>query len=327
MLNHSVIGKKKYFIKYIYMSLIKQTKLISLNSSDGIIQHNQSAGYLSDVIFNFKQLLGESKNIIYSAISVHSVDMTNSFYNVNELNNIINIKITIVSGGNETLHTLTIPVGNYSASTFVITFNALLLAGTGKAGVLAIDRNNGLYSLTPDANTYTITILPTSTAYKILGLTPNTTPVFTFSGNHLFNKGCNFLGITHLNIFSKALASDNIDSKSKSQNNLISVIPVIAPSYAIITYESRNEESFLKNKNIADIDILITDNDGSLVNFNFIEWNITFSIHTYRLIDVAKMVNEIEFKDLLNVKKDDKPKPKKKIAKPKPDKELDLLLS
>jgi len=321
--------RKKYFIKYIYMSLIKQTKLISLNSNDGIIQHNQSAGYLSDLLFNFKSLLTDEKGVVYNSISVHSVDMTNSFYNVNELNNKIDVRITIVSGGNQTNSTITIPVGNYSASTFVIQFNALLLAGTGKAGILAIDRNNGLYSLSPHANTYTITILPTSTAYGVLGLTPNTTPVFTFGSPNLFNKGCNFLGITHLNIFSKALVSDNIDSKSKSQNNLISVIPVIAPSYSIITYESRNEESILRNKNIGDIDIIITGNDGVLANFNFIEWNITFSIHSYRIIEIEKILATTEFKDLMNVKKEEEKKPKKKkpLPLPKPDKDLELLMS
>ena len=310
------------------MSLIKQTKLISLNSNDGIIQHNQSAGYLSDLLFNFKSLLTEDKNVVYNSISVHSVDMTNSFYNVNELNNKIDVRITIVSSGNETNSTITIPIGNYSASTFAIQFNALLLAGTGKAGILAIDRNNGLYSLSPHANTYTITILPTSTAYGVLGLTPNTTPVFTFGSPNLFNKGCNFLGITHLNIFSKALVSDNIDSKSKSQNNLISVIPVIAPSYSIITYESRNEESILRNKNIGDIDIIITGNDGVLANFNFIEWNITFSIHSYRIIEIEKILATTEFKDLMNVKKEvKKPKKKKPLPLPKPDKDLELLMS
>ena len=311
------------------MSLIKQTKLISLNSNDGIIQHNQSAGYLSDLLFNFKSLLTEDKNVVYNSISVHSVDMTNSFYNVNELNNKIDIRITIVSSGNETNSTITIPIGNYSASTFAIQFNALLLAGTGKAGILAIYRNNGLYSLSPHANTYTITILPTSTAYGVLGLTPNTTPVFTFGSPNLFNKGCNFLGITHLNIFSKALVSDNIDSKSKSQNNLISVIPVIAPSYSIITYESRNEESILRNKNIGDIDIIITGNDGVLANFNFIEWNITFSIHSYRIIEIEKILATTEFKDLMNVKKEEEKKTKKKkpLPLPKPDKDLELLMS
>ena len=315
------------------MSLIKQTKIITLSSKDGIPQHNQSSGYLSDLKFDFKQVLADEKNIAYNTISLHSVDITNSFYNVNEFNNKIDVRITIVSGGNQTNSTITIPVGNYSASTFVIQFNALLLAGTGKAGILAIDRNNGLYSLNPDANTYTITILPTSTAYQVLGLTPNTTPVFTFGNPNLFNKGCNFLGITHLNIFSKALVSDNVDSKSKSQNNLVSVIPVIAPSYALITYESRNEESILRNKNIGDIDITITGNDGVLANFNFIDWNITFSIHSYRIIEIEKLIATTEFKDYLNIKKEEEkkttptPKKKKTLPPPKPDKELDLLLS
>jgi hypothetical protein len=322
---------REYFIKYIYMSLIKQTKIISLNSNDGITQHNQSAGYLSDLLFNFNNVLQDDKTIVYNTISLHSVDMTNSFYNVNELNNKIDVKITIVASGNETTHTITIPIGNYSASTFVVKFNALFLAGTGKTGTLAIDRNNGLYSLTPNANTFTITLLPTSTAYGVLGLSPNTSPTFTFSGNNTFNKGCNFLGITQLNIFSKSLASDNLDSKSLTQNNLVAVIPVVAPSYALITYDNRNEESVLRNKNITDIDIAITGNDGNLANFNFIDWNITFSINTYRIIQIEKILLQKDFSDYLNrdEKTEDikKPTKKKSTPLPKPDKDLDILLS
>ena len=313
------------------MSLIKQTKIISLNSNVGLPHHNQSSGLLSDLLFRFNNVLQEDKTIVYNTISLHSVDMTNSFYNVNELNNKIDVKIIIVASGNESTHTITIPIGNYSASTFIVIFNALFLAGTGKTGTLAIDRNNGLYSLTPNANTFTITILPTSTAYGILGLTSNTSPTFTFSGDNTFNKGCNFLGITQLNIFSKSLASDNIDSKSSSQNNLIAVIPVVAPSYALITYDNRNEESVLRNKNITDIDLLITDNNGNLVNFNFIDYNITFSINTYRIIEIEKLLLQKDFSDYLNrdEKKEDikKPTRKKSTPLPKADKDLDLLLS
>lgn len=316
------------------MSLIKQTKIITLNSKDGIIQHNQSAGYLSDLKFNFKKVLGNEKTIAYNTISLHSVDMTNSFYNVNELNNKINVKITIVSSGNETDSTITIPIGNYSASTFIVKFNALFLAETSKVGLLSIDRNNGLFSLTPDANTYTIKILPTSTALSILGITPNTTPTFTFGGNNVFNKGCNFLGITQLNIFSKSLASDNLDTNSLTQNNLVAVIPIVAPSYALITYDNRNEESVLRNKEIGEIDLLITDNTGSLANFNFINWSITFTINTFRIIEIDKILTNKEFKDFVNikeVKKEKKEAGKKKqplpyVKQTNIDKELDLLL-
>ena len=281
------------------MSLIKQTKIISLSSNDGIIQHNQSAGYLSDLKFDFKQVLGDDKNIAYSTIALHSVDMTNSFYNVNELNNKIDVKITIVTSGNETNSTITIPI--------IIKFNALLLAGTGKAGILALDRNNGLYSLTPDANTYKIKLLPSSTAYGVLGITANTTPEFIFGNPNVFN----------------------LDSKSLTQNNLIAVIPVVAPSYALITYDNRNEESLLRNKDIGEIDLLITDNTGTLANFNFIDWSITLTINTYRIIEIDKILSAIDFKDLLNIKREIKTKEIKKEKKPlpKPDKDLQLLMS
>lgn len=322
-------GKHNLLSIYIYMSLIKQTKIITLSSNDGISQHNQSAGYLSDLKFDFKNVINEDKNIVYNSIALHSVDMTNSFYNVNELNNKIDIKITILSNGAETNSTLNIPIGNYSASTFVIQFNAIILATSGKAGILSIDRNNGLFSLKPDANTYKITLLSTSTAYGVLGITANTSPEFTFNGNNTFNRGCNFLGITHLNIFSKALASDNIDSKSLSQNNLVAVIPVVAPSYNLITYDNRNEESILRNKLIGEIDLRITGNDGILANFNFIDWTITFSINTYRILEIDKILSSKNFTEYTNIKpvKEPPKTTKKKSLPTQKDKELDLLLS
>ena len=320
------------------MSLIKQTKIITLSSSDGIIQDNQSAGYLSNLKFDFKQIIQDDKNIAYNTISLHSVDMVNSFYNINELNNKIDIKITIVANSSEITTTITMPIGNYSATTFASNFNALFLAGTNKAGVLQLNRNNGLYSLSPDDATYTITILPSSTSYDVLGITRNTTKVFTFGNTNEFDRGCNFLGTTQLNIFSKALASDNLDSKSLTQNNLIAVVPITAPSYSLITYDNRNEESILINKDITEIDITIKDNQGLLANFNFIDWSITFTINTFRIIQIDKILTKTEFKDLLNVKKEEDSSIKKtkrsttrsttKKALPKVvDKDLELLLS
>ena len=312
------------------MSLIKQTKIITLSSSDGTIQGNQSAGYLSNLNFNFKQIIQDDKNIAYNTISLHSIDMVNSFYNINELNNKIDVKITIVANSSEITKTITMPIGNYSATTFASNFNILFLARTSRAGVLELNRNNGLYSLTPDDVTYTITVLPTSTAYDVLGITRNTTKVFTFGNTNAFDKGCNFLGTTQLNIFSKALASDNLDSKSLTQNNLIAVVPITAPSYSLITYDNRNEESVLINKDITEIDITIKNNQGLLANFNFVDWALTFTINTFRIIEIDKILTKTEFKDLLNVKKvkSEISKSTAKKALPKVvDKDLELLLS
>ena len=317
------------------MSLVLQSKLISLNSRDGTPRNNLSDSYLSDLFFPFQSVLRVEKDIAYSTISIQSVEMANSFYNINTNNNTIKVTKTITSNGSTSQHTITIPIGNYSASSFKTEFNTQILAQTGVVSTLALNLNNGIYSLTPENTTFTITILSTSTSLNILGLTAGQNKTFTNGGNINFDFACNFLGVTQLKIFSNALACSNLDSAGLSQNNLIDVISVSAPSYSLITYDTNNQESELKNKIIDGIDILILDGDNQQVDFNFINWNITFLLNTYRVVDVKDYLTPVEFKDVLA--EDKKPEPViippvkkveiKKIVKPKFDKELDILLS
>jgi len=317
------------------MSLVLQSKLISINSKDGTARNNLSDSYLSDLLFSFQTVLKVEKDIAYSTISIQSVEMANSFYNINTNNNTIKITKTIASNGSTSQHTITIPIGNYSASSFKTEFNTQILAQTGVTSTLALNLNNGIYSLTPANTTFTITILSTSTSLNILGLTAGQNKTFTNGGNNIFDFACNFLGVTQLKIFSNALACSNLDSAGLSQNNLIDVISVSAPSYSLITYDTNNQESELKNKIIDGIDILILDGDNQQIDFNFINWNITFLLNTYRVVDVKDYLTPVEFKDVLA--EDKKPEPViippvkkveiKKIVKPKFDKELDILLS
>lgn len=314
------------------MSLVLQSKLISLNSKDGTPRNNLSGSYLSDLFFPFKSVLQIEKEIAHSTISIQAVEMANSFYNINENNNIIQITKTIVSSGNTSNHTITIPIGNYSATTFKTEFNTQILAQTGVVSTLALNSNNGVYSLTPVNSTFTITILSISTSLNVLGLISGVNKTFTNGANNSFNFPCNFLGVTQLKIFSNALACSNIDSAGLSQNNLIDVISVSAPSYSLITYDSHNQESELKNKIIDGIDILILDGDNQQIDFNFINWKITFLLNTYRVVDVNNILRLREFKDVLaedkKIEPEKKPTPKiKKIVNPKIDKELDILLS
>lgn len=321
------------------MSLVLQSKIISLSSKDGLPVNNISSSYLSHLFFPFKSILQDEKDIVYSTISIQSVEMANSFYNINNANNKIDVKITITASGDETTSQVIIPNGNYSASSFITQFNLSFVSATGYTGLLTLNNNNGVYSLTPNANTYTITLLSTSSILSVLGITQGTNPVFTFGANdNSFSFACNFLGVTRLKIFSEALTCANIDSNGLSQNSMIDIISVSAPSYGLITYDTNNQESQIKNKNIDGIDIRITDGDNNLVNFNFINWTMTFLLNTYRVVDVNELKNSKDFSDYLaktnlkeNIKdkeeeksKDEKTKPKKD---PPIDKELELLLS
>ena len=317
------------------MSLVLQSKLISINSKDGTPRNNLSDSYLSDLFFPFQSVLRVEKDIAYSTISIQSVEMANSFYNINTNNNTIKVTKTIASNGSTSQHTITIPIGNYSASSFKTEFNTQILAQTGVVSTLALNLNNGIYSLTPANTTFTITILSTSTSLNILGLTAGQNKTFTNGGNINFDFACNFLGVTQLKIFSNALACSNLDSAGLSQHNLIDMSSVSAPSYSLITYATNNQESELKNKLIDGIDILILDGDNQQIDFNFINWNITFLLNTYRVVDVKDYLTPVEFKDVFA--EDKKPEPViippvekveiKKIVKPKFDKELDILLS
>ena len=319
------------------MSLVLQSKLISLNSKDGTARNNLSDSYLSDLFFPFKSVLQIEKDIAYSTISIQSVEMANSFYNINTNNNTIKITKTIASNGNTSSHTITIPIGNYSASSFKTEFNTQILAETGVTSTLALNNNNGIYSLTPANTTFTITILSTSTSLNVLGLSSGVDKTFTNGGNNVFNFACNFLGVTQLKIFSNSFTCSNLDSAGLSQNNLIDVISVSAPSYSLITYDSHNQESELKNKIIDGVDILILDANNQQIDFNFINWNITFLLNTYRVVDVKDYLTPVDFKDVLAEDKKEEPviiSPPpikkveiKKIVKPKIDKELDILLS
>ena len=281
------------------MSLVLQSKLISINSKDGIARSNLSGSHLSNLFFPFKTILRDEKHNVYSTISIQSVEMANSFYNINENNSKIDVKITIVSTGTETTYTINIPFGNYSASSFLTQFNSSFLATTGYTGTLTLNLNNGIYTLSPDANTFTITILSSSTIYDVLGIASGTNPVFTFGQSNDFDFACNFLGVTRLKIFSQALACSNIDSAGLTHNNLIDIISVSAPSYGLITYNKNNHESELKNREIHGVDIMITDGDNNLVNFNYINWNITFLLNTYRIVDVKEILHSKEFHDYL----------------------------
>ena len=320
-----------------YMSIVLQSTILSINSKDGIPINNQTSSYLSNMNFPFKTILEDEPDILYSTISIQSVEMANSFYNINENNNKVSAKITILSSGLETTTDFFIPVGNYSASSFITIFNTTFSSSTGYTGTLALNTNNGIFSLTPNANTYTITILQTSTMYDVLGIQKNTSPAFTFGSTNDFSFACNFLGITKLKIFSNALHGSNIDSTSLTHNNLIDIISVSAPSYGLITYDTNKQESQLANRVIHHVDIRITDGDNNLVNFNHINWSITFLINTYRIVDVKALINrnntisylanEIRVKNTETIKKNQDTK-KVEIKRKEPiDDELDILLS
>lgn len=258
---------------------VAESKIITINSANAVKLNGDN---LSNIIFNFQDVvktLQETTN----TISLQSVEMPFSIYNVDYLRNKIALRITLANGNTSTA-TLTLTEGNYNANTFRTEVIGKFLATTTYEILMELSSTTGVYNLTPKTNALlSITILLSgTTCNKVIGLKQDTTFPFNLTAPSNFNFPANFLGVKKLSLYSDALAGNNIDSRSLGENTLINTISVNAPAWGLITYNNASlNESILRNNFINRIDLQIRDEDGLLVDFNNTDYEMTFILRTY----------------------------------------------
>jgi hypothetical protein len=120
--------------------------------------------------------------------------------------------------------------------------------------------------------------LGTSTIGDIMGFLNGYTYL---SNNNILNLPypCNFLGPKNLMIKCNNIILNNYDSFSKTEN-ILANIPINVPPFGFIIYDNDTEANLIENFNIDYLEILITDENNNLINFNNIEWNLTLTINT-----------------------------------------------
>lgn len=276
--------------------ILTETNVITLNSN--FATKFSADGYNNLVRFSFTNILMDLPTLLYTTISIESASIPYSFYNVNENNNVVKIRTTD-DVGNVNTHTLTLTKGNYNASNFITEFTGkYTIATSGKVAIMTIERTTGIYNLTPATSSPQITqieiINSGSTAFNFLGL-GNTDHTFTYNLTNpsSFDFPANFLGATELHVYSEALSVNNIDSKTGGANTLLFIIPVNASTFGLINFDApQHIESLLRNKYINDIDIIIKDQNGKNVNFNFADWSMTFVIKKHMNQPQTFRVNE-----------------------------------
>ena len=258
---------------------VAESKIITINSANAVKLNGDN---LSNIIFNFQDVvktLQETTN----TISLQSVEMPFSIYNVDYLRNKIALRITLANGNTSTA-TLTLTEGNYNANTFRTEVIGKFLATTTYEILMELSSTTGVYNLTPKTNALqSVTILLSgTTCNKVIGLKQDTTFPFNLTAPSNFNFPANFLGVKKLSLYSDALAGNNIDSRSLGENTLINTISVNAPAWGLITYNNASlNESILRNNFINRIDLQIRDEDGLLVDFNNTDYEMTFILRTY----------------------------------------------
>jgi len=264
-----------FYIPLYYMYL--DNKIITLNSAYAT---RLNGTFNSNLLFNFRNILSEDESFVRAYISVMNAQFPNSFYIITTTNNVFNYTYNDL-----TLRTITIPVGNYNATSLITEMESLLTLNTTPM-TITIDADTGKLTFTASVN-FSIYQTPFS---AVLGLFRETTistlidPVFSVLSVLTASYPLNLLGPKQILIKSSQLAISSFDSKTLGINDTLACIVNGVAPFGLVQYEMTNElnKNLLINPNIAQIDIRITDENDNLYDFNNINWTMTLCLTVER---------------------------------------------
>ena len=231
---------------------------INLSSATASIKNGS---YNSVMIFNIPAIKKE-KNILYNQVSIINAQIPVSYYTINDNNNLLSL-----STGDFTLTN-----GNYNATSFSLMITTVL----GSQYTLTLDNSTGKFTFHYNS---AYTINATTTCWKILGLAKNTAYVVS-SGLLECPFPANFLGVNRIKIKSGVFKTNNLDSNSNmGHSDLLATIPVNVSPYSLISYNNLVDfKNTIPNEDITYIDITITDEDDTIIDFNNIDVHMTIQI-------------------------------------------------
>ena len=243
-----------------------ETIQIHLHSKDANSYNNNS---LSDCNFYLPVLELPLQHTIM--LSVQSVVIPYTFYNINSTNNILDYVLSNNSGGQ-----VVIPYGNYNAINLATLLTTSMLNFTVKYNPIT-----NKFTFTNSSSEFTFET--TSTCFTILGITNS----LRSSTNNIYTStNCvNLLSNMCICIQSN-LPTGNINSSKVSEGNILCSFPVETPPYSLITYKNNNSfKTNLFSNTISYINIRVCDHLNQLIDLNGCHFNLTLQI------DVVDFVN------------------------------------
>ena len=265
-----------------YMNIYEESKIINLNSSNAI---KNNGSFLSNVYFNFKNIIEDNDDVIDIKVSVTNAQIPFSFYNINVYNNILSINY------NSTDYLLTLTRGNYNATNLITEIQNKLISNGLTNITITISSVTGCLLFTVSSGTL-ILKYNTSTIFTVLGL-DNVDYTITSTLNAPFPL--NLLGTLRLRICSYELITYNLDSSTGGTLNVLSTIPIEAPTFGIILYDNiTNVQTKLNNNQLDGFDIIILDDNNNEVNFNNTNWTITILLTFIKKIRERKDTKKFE---------------------------------
>ena len=245
------------------------TRQLNLNSQDAI-KNNGTMN--SNLYFNFRNIIQQSNvdEISHIDFSVENCQIPVSFYNITNSNNILDWNGNI----------LTITAGNYNTTTLATEIINKLATISITDVTIVLNSTTGKFVFTSASSNFTLGYL-NSTIFKVIGFT-NMNQVST-SFILTSEYPVNLLGPLKLKISSGTININNIDSGNNGSTlNTLIEIPVSSANFGLILYSNvSNIHSTLNQKTLNGIDILVKDNDNNLVDFNNIDFTLSFLLKIY----------------------------------------------
>ncbi len=203
----------------------------------------------------------------YIHLSLVSMVIPYSFYNINSTNNVFTY--SLLSTGLS--YSRTIPVGNYNINQIT----AYLQANMGNSMSVSY---NGITNKITFSNSSTSFTLVYNEFAKVLGFVTPTTNIYETSKTAPYCV--NLYTIYNINVETNLLTYNfcNVPNETTSQTILAS-IPVITQPQGLISYE--NKSQYKTNLYVGELSILaikLRDNRGNLLDMNGCDYTMTLQI-------------------------------------------------
>lgn len=236
-----------------------KTKLRQFNiSSKGA----NNGSYKSDVSISLPDLHFNERDIVNVLFSVDHAEVCNSYYLINENNNdiVINNIVYSVQFGNYNVNNFITALTSVIPSGFVITYSSI----TNKLTF------NYTSNFTINAGSSNCTI------NDIIGL--GNTNITSVANSLVLPFVVNFLPLARINFRSNFFKFNNYSTTDNSTDIFLS-LQNSAPPIGVVYYVNQTNTNFIINDmNITVININVTDDNNNLINFNNVDWYMTFTI-------------------------------------------------
>lgn len=250
-------------------TLIADSHKFFLSPNGAFQKHN--GDYNSNLTFSLPNAYKMSNSIIYATARIIHAEIPNSFYIINEYNNVLQTSFG----------TYTIPEGNYNANSLMTYLKSVFPSNIS----VAFSTTTGKFVITSSNTAFSI--LGNSTCGILLGFTSGITYASTLiSGINtlLLPFPANLYGTKNIYIRLPELVLDNLNTSTGDKFTIANIPKNVSPYGVILYHNSANSCSVIKNdlKGLdTNLRVELLDDQMNYIDFNNIEWSITLQFDFY----------------------------------------------